>query len=128
MPALAKRIPLLILPYESGLRFLLLAIISSVVFILAGGVYILSEYPSLVEPLPEYIFRRSTNEQFMFESLVSAFLILLGAGGFLRINVASKYAYDSLKSTTNLIIGMLMVISASYAIHILFDFRAYFMV
>ena len=65
----------------------------------------------------------SINEQFVYESVVSAFLLFVGVGGFLRIHTASKYAYDSIKSFTNLIIGIILVVLATYALLISFSYK-----
>ena len=115
MSPLTKKIPSFTLPYEYGHRFLLLTLISSVIFLLAGGLYNISEYPSLAVPFRRGdIIDRSLDRHFFFDSIFSALLIGLGTVGFLRIYSASKYAYDASKSITYLLSGILIVLVAAY--------------
>jgi hypothetical protein len=118
-----KKIPNISLPYEYGSRLLLLSLLSITTFLLAGGLYNFSENPSFMSPFSKFGFHPLINEQFIYESGVSALVLFLGMGGFLKINVATKYAYDVSKSITNLIIGMLIVFLAAYTLLILFYYK-----
>ena len=81
-PTIDFRRPNFALPYEAPHKYLILVILLATIFILAGGIYNLTENPlpmGQTETALVPIFT-SSSEQFLIESLIAALFFGLGAG------------------------------------------------
>ncbi len=124
MSSQTKRVPNFNFPYESRLQFLRIFLVFSTIFVLTGGLYIILKQPPLFHPIP--IRDQPVEIYSISESFFSAILVLIGFGGFLSIYRASRYAYDSRKSWTLLIVGILAILLATYSLQVFFDYKASF--
>lgn len=126
-PAIDFSIPVIELPYEAPRKYLVGITLFAVVFLLAGGIYDLTENPlpmgqtsqRLVPIFP------SLSEQFLVESLIAALFIGLGAGGFYVIWYSTRFAYDTRVSITLLILGIILTLIAAGGIIVMFDYKKY---
>jgi hypothetical protein len=112
------------LSYERYHKYLLAAILFSTIFLLTGGIYNLTENPPFVQPWKGVgVIYRSINEQFILESLIAALYITLGTGGVFLIHYSTRYIYDSNRSISYLILGIILTLIASWSISALYHFK-----
>ncbi|NHJ02243.1 MAG: hypothetical protein EAX86_08910 [Candidatus Heimdallarchaeota archaeon] len=124
-PAITFRIPDVALPYETPHRYILAVLLVAIIFILAGGIYDITENPlpmgqTSTALVPIF---QSASEQFLVESLIAALFFALGSGGFYMIRYSTRFAYDIRTSITLIIIGILLAIIAAGSITILYDWK-----
>ncbi|MFX0171123.1 MAG: hypothetical protein ACFE9L_04325 [Candidatus Hodarchaeota archaeon] len=124
-PSIDFRIPDIELPYEAPHKYILAIILFSTVFILAGGIYNLTENPlpmgqTTNQLLPVF---QSNSEQFLVESLIAALFYGLGASGFYMIRYSTRFAYDARTSITLLILGIILAIIATVGTVVMYDFK-----
>jgi hypothetical protein len=124
-PSIDFRIPDFELPYEAPQKYLLAVILFLIVFILAGGIYNITENPlpmgqTASSLVPVF---QSSSEQFLLESLIAALFFSLGSGGFYLIRYSTRFAYDIRTSITLLILGMILAVIASGGTLVLYDYK-----
>ena len=91
----------------------LLAVIAVVGFILAGGIYDLLENPISLLPTPSgysLLIKGTLGQQTLNESLVAAFLYMLGLGGLYMLLRSTRFAYRPRNAYLLLILGTLTVL------------------
>ncbi|MFX0124050.1 MAG: hypothetical protein ACFFAE_10470, partial [Candidatus Hodarchaeota archaeon] len=106
-PTIDFRVPDIELPYEAPHKYILASILFATLFILAGGLYNLTEQPlpmgqTATQLVPVF---KSTSEQFLVESLIAGLFFGLGSGGLYLIHYSTRFAYDVRTSITLLILG-----------------------
>ena len=126
-PAISFSIPTIELPYEAPRKYLLGITLFVIVFLLAGGIYNITETPlpmgqtsqELVPIFP------SLSEQFLVESLIAGLFIGLGAGGFYLMWYSTRFAYDPRISITLLTLGIILIVTASIGIFVMYEYKKY---
>jgi hypothetical protein len=124
-PIIDFRRPSFALPYEAPHKYLILVILLATIFILAGGIYNLTENPlpmGQTETALVPIFR-SSSEQFLVESLIAALFFGLGAGGLYMIRHSTRFAYDARTSITLLVLGIVLTLVAAGGTTIMYDWK-----
>ncbi len=125
-PALDFRRPDIMLPYEAPQKYILAVLIFATIFILAGGIYNLTENPLPMGQTSNALVPvfRSSSEQFLVESLISALFFGLGAGGFYMMYYSTRFAYDARTSITLLILGVILAILATGGIFVMYELKS----
>jgi len=124
-PTIDFRRPDFALPFEAPHKYVILVILLATLFILAGGIYNLTENPlpmGQTQTALVPIFK-SASEQFLVESLIAALFYGLGAGGIFMIRYSTRFAYDVRTSITLLILGIILTIIAAGGIVTMYDFK-----
>ena len=124
-PTIDFRRPDFALPYEAPHKYIILFILFATIFILAGGIYNLTENPlpmgqTQTALVPVF---RSPSEQFLIESLIAALFYGLGAGGLFMIRYSTRFAYDLRTSFTLLVLGIILTIIAAGGTVVMYDFK-----
>jgi len=91
--------------------------LSFVGFVLAGGIYDILEHPiSLIPTSTGYsvLIRGTLGQQTLNESLIAAFLYMLGLGGLYMLLRSTRFAYRPRNAYLLLIIGTLTVLIVAY--------------
>ncbi|MHA1974978.1 MAG: hypothetical protein ACTSW1_18450 [Candidatus Hodarchaeales archaeon] len=124
-PTIDFRIPDVELPYEAPHKYILAFILFVIVFILAGGIYDLSENPLPMGQTANALVPifQSSSEQFLVESLIAALFFGIGAGGFFLIHYSTRFAYDIRTSITLLILGIILAVIAAIGTVVMYDFK-----
>ncbi len=92
---------------------MLIAVLAFVGFILAGGIYDILERPiSLLPTAGGYspVIRGTLGQQTLNESLIAAFLYMLGIGGLYMLLRSTRYAYRPRNAYLLLILGTVTVL------------------
>jgi hypothetical protein len=92
---------------------LLIGVILFVGFILAGGVYDIMERPISLLPTPtgySVVIKGTLGQQTLNESIIAAFLYMLGLGGLYMLLRSTRYAYRPRNAYLLLILGTLTVL------------------
>lgn len=92
---------------------LLIAVLVFVGFILAGGVYDILERPISLLPTPtgySVVIRGTLGQQTLNESMIAAFLYMLGLGGLYMLLRSTRYAYRPRNAYLLLILGTITVL------------------
>ncbi len=92
---------------------LLIGVILFVGFILAGGVYDIMERPISLLPTPtgySVVIKGTLGQQTLNESMIAAFLYMLGLGGLYMLLRSTRYAYRPRNAYLLLILGTLTVL------------------
>ncbi len=113
------------LPYEAPHKYIIFVILLSTIFILAGGIYNLTENPLPMGQTSSALVPvfQSPSEQFLIESLIAGLFFGLGAGGLFMIRYSTRFAYDVRTSITLLILGITLTIIAAGGTVIMYDFK-----
>jgi hypothetical protein len=124
-PTIDFRVPDIELPYEAPHKYILAIILFVTVFILAGGLYNLTEQPlpmgqTSTQLVPVF---KSTSEQFLVESLIAGLFFGIGSGGLYLIHYSTRFAYDVRTSITLLILGIIITIIAAVGTIVMYDFK-----
>ena len=88
-----------------------------VAFVLAGGIYDILEHPiSLLPTTTGYsvLIKGTLGEQTLNESLIAAFLYMLGLGGLYMLLRSTRFAYRPRNAYMLLIIGTITVLVVAY--------------
>ncbi len=92
---------------------IVIAVLVFVGFILAGGVYDILERPISLLPTPtgySVVIKGTLGQQTLNESLIAAFLYMLGLGGLYMLLRSTRYAYRPRNAYLLLILGTLTVL------------------
>ena len=92
---------------------LLILIVGFVAFILAGGIYDITQSPiSLLPTTSGYsvLIKGTLGQQTLNESLIAAFLYMLGLGGLYMLLRSTRFAYRPRNAYLMLILGTLTVL------------------
>jgi hypothetical protein len=92
---------------------MIVAVLVFVGFVLAGGIYDILERPiSLLPSATGYsvVIQGTLGEQTLNESLIAAFLYMLGLGGLYMLLRSTRFAYRPRNAYLLLILGTLMVL------------------
>lgn len=124
-PIIDFRFPDIELPYEAPQKYLLAIILFVVLFILAGGLYNLTEQPlpmgqTASQLVPVF---KSSSEQFLIESFIAGLFFGIGAGGLYLIRYSTRFAYDARTSVTLLILGIILTLIATGGTIVMYDFK-----
>jgi hypothetical protein len=124
-PTIDFRVPDIELPYEAPHKYILAVILLVTVFILAGGLYNLTEQPlpmgqTATQLVPVF---KSTSEQFLVESLIAGLFFGIGSGGLYLIHYSTRFAYDIRTSITLLILGIIITGIAAIGTIVMYDFK-----
>jgi hypothetical protein len=124
-PAIDFKIPDIQLPYEAPQKYLLAILLFITIFILAGGIYDLTENPlpmgqTSTGLVPIF---QSSSQQFLVESLIAALFFGIGTGAFYMIRYSTRFAYDARTSLTLLILGIILAIIAAGGTFLMYDFK-----
>ena len=124
-PTIDFRRPDFALPYEAPHKYIIMFILLATIFILAGGIYNLTENPlpmgqTQTALVPVF---KSPSEQFLVESLIAALFYGLGAGGLFMIRYSTRFAYDIRTSITILVLGIILAIIAAGGTVVMYDFK-----
>ena len=124
-PMIDFRIPDIELPYEAPHKYILALILFVTVFILAGGLYDLTEQPlpmgqTATQLVPVF---KSTSEQFLVESLIAGLFFGIGSGGLYLIHYSTRFAYDVRTSVTLLILGIVITLIAAVGTIVMYDYK-----
>lgn len=124
-PTIDFRVPDIELPYEAPHKYILAFILLVTVFILAGGLYNLTEQPlpmgqTATQLVPVF---RSTSEQFLVESLIAGLFFGIGSGGLYLIHYSTRFAYDVRTSITLLILGIVITGIAAVGTIVMYDYK-----
>lgn len=82
-------------------------------FVLAGGIYDILERPISLLPTPtgySVVIKGTLGQQTLNESLIAAFLYMLGLGGLYMLLRSTRYAYRPRNAYLLLILGTLTVL------------------
>jgi hypothetical protein len=91
----------------------LIAVIAFVGFILAGGIYDILAHPISLLPTPtgySVLIQGTLGQQTLNESLIAAFLYMLGLGGLYMLLRSTRFAYRPRNAYLLLILGTLTVL------------------
>ncbi len=124
-PTIDFRRPNFALPNEAPHKYIILVILLATVFILAGGIYNLTENPlplGQTETALVPIFK-SPSEQFLVESIIIALFYGLGTGGLFMIRYSTRFAYDVRTSITLLILGIVLALVATSGTVVMYDYK-----
>ena len=124
-PTIDFRVPDIELPYEAPHKYILAVILFVTVFILAGGLYNLTEQPlpmgqTATQLVPVF---KSTSEQFLVESLIAGLFFGIGSGGLYLIHYSTRFAYDVRTSITLLILGIIITGVAAVGTIVMYDYK-----
>ncbi|UCG89791.1 MAG: hypothetical protein JSU57_04845 [Candidatus Heimdallarchaeota archaeon] len=124
-PTIDFRVPDIELPYEAPHKYILALILFVTLFILAGGLYNLTEQPlpmgqTETQLVPVF---KSSSEQFLVESLIAGLFFGLGGGGLFLIRHSTRFAYDIRSSITLLILGIILTLVAAGGTVVMYDFK-----
>ncbi|MFX0013644.1 MAG: hypothetical protein ACFFB2_10890 [Promethearchaeota archaeon] len=124
-PTIDFRIPDIELPYEAPHKYILALILVATVFILAGGLYDVTEQPlpmgqTATQLVPIF---QSSSEQFLVESLIAGLFFSIGSGGLYLIRYSTRFAYDARTSITLLIMGIILTIVAIGGTIVMYDYK-----
>ena len=124
-PTIDFRIPDIELPYEAPYKYILAFTLFMVIFILAGGIYNLTEQPlpmgqTATQLVPVF---KSSSEQFLVESLIAGLFFGIGAGGLYLIRYSTRFAYDARTSITLLILGIILTLVAAGGTMVMYDYK-----
>ncbi|MFX1505582.1 MAG: hypothetical protein ACFFDC_05650 [Promethearchaeota archaeon] len=124
-PTIDFRVPDIELPYEAPHKYILAFILLVTVFILAGGLYNLTEQPlpmgqTATQLVPVF---KSTSEQFLVESLIAGLFFGIGSGGLYLIHYSTRFAYDVRTSITLLILGIVITAIAAVGTIVMYDYK-----
>jgi hypothetical protein len=100
----------------------IILVLSFVGFVLAGGIYDILERPiSLIPTSTGYsvLVRGTLGQQTLNESLIAAFLYMLGLGGLYMLLRSTRFAYRPRNAYLLLIIGTLTVLIVAYYSNVL---------
>lgn len=95
----------------------IIIVLSFVGFVLAGGIYDILEHPiSLLPTSTGYsvLIKGTLGQQTLNESLIAAFLYMLGLGGLYMLLRSTRFAYRPRNAYLLLIIGTLTVLIVAY--------------
>jgi len=95
----------------------ILVVLAFVGFVLAGGIYDILEHPiSLLPTSTGYsvLISGTLGQQTLNESLIAAFLYMLGLGGLYMLLRSTRYAYRPRNAYLLLIIGTITVLIVAY--------------
>lgn len=98
---------------KPSMTVLIFSVIIFVGFILAGGVYDILERPISLLPSPtgySVVIKGTLGQQTLNESLIAAFLYMLGLGGLYMLLRSTRYAYRPRNAYLLLILGTLTVL------------------
>jgi len=90
-----------------------IAVLVFVGFVLAGGIYDIMEGPIALLPSPtgySVVIKGTLGQQTLNESLIAAFLYMLGLGGLYMLLRSTRYAYRPRNAYLLLILGTLTVL------------------
>jgi uncharacterized membrane protein len=93
------------------------AVLMSVGFILAGGIYDILEHPIsllLSSSISPVVIPGTLGQQTLNESLIAAFLYMLGLGGLYMLLRSTRYAYRPRSAYLLLILGTFTVLLAVF--------------
>lgn len=124
-PTIDFRLPNIELPYEAPHKYILALILMITLFILAGGLYDLTEQPlpmgqTQTQLVPVF---KSLSEQFLVESLIAGLFFGIGSGGLYLIRYSTRFAYDVRTSITLLILGIILTLVAASGTMVMYDFK-----
>lgn len=88
-------------------------VLAFVGFILAGGIYDLLEHPISLLPTPggySVLIKGTLGQQTLNESLIAAFLYMLGLGGLYMLLRSTRFAYRPRSAYLMLILGTITVL------------------
>ncbi len=124
-PTIDFRIPDIELPYEAPYKYILAFTLFMVIFILAGGIYNLTEQPlpmgqTATQLVPVF---KSSSEQFLVESLIAGLFFGIGSGGLYLIRYSTRFAYDARTSITLLILGIILTLVAAGGTMVMYDYK-----
>lgn len=124
-PTIDFRVPNIELPYEAPYKYILALTLFLVIFILAGGIYNLTEQPlpmgqTTTQLVPVF---KSSSEQFLVESLIAGLFFGIGAGGLYLIRYSTRFAYDARTSITLLILGIILTLVAAGGTMVMYDYK-----
>ncbi len=91
----------------------LIVVLAFVGFVLAGGIYDILERPISLLPTPggySVLIRGTLGQQTLNESLIAAFLYMLGLGGLYMLLRSTRYAYRPRNAYLMLILGTITVL------------------
>jgi len=123
-PKFDFRRPSFELPHRAPQNYLLALLLLFVVFLLAGGIYDLTESPLAMGYTQDYGFMPvylALNEQFLLESLAAGIFIAIGAAGLFLIRFATRYAYDTRYATSLLLVGCLLIGAGFLGAYLMLD-------
>ena len=112
----------LLLPYELVRKYLLILLLTSTIFLLAGGLEIITIICPLEKTTDPSIFDPYISIK-LSRSLFSALFIGLGARGVYLIFHSTKFAYDLRFSISYLLIGIIITLLAMYFMSQLYYFE-----
>jgi hypothetical protein len=124
-PTIDFRRPNFALPNEAPHKYIIIVILIATIFILAGGIYNLTENPlpmGQTQTALVPIFK-SSSEQFLVESLIIALFYGLGTGGLFMIRYSTRFAYDVRTSITLLILGIVLALVAAGGTVVMYDYK-----
>ena len=124
-PIIDFRVPDLELPYEAPHKYVLALLLIATVFILAGGLYNLTEQPlpmgqTETQLVPVF---KSSSEQFLVESLIAGLFFGIGSGGIYLIHYSTRFAYDVRTSITLLILGITITLITLVGTTVMYDYK-----
>lgn len=124
-PTIDFRLPNIELPYEAPHKYILAFILMITLFLLAGGLYDLTEQPlpmgqTQTQLVPVF---KSSSEQFLVESLIAGLFFGIGSGGLYLIRYSTRFAYDVRTSITLLILGIILTLVAAGGTMVMYDFK-----
>lgn len=92
---------------------IIIAVLAFVGFVLAGGIYDILEHPISLLPTSygySVVIQGTLGQQTLNESLISAFLYMLGLAGLYMLLRSTRYAYRPRNAYLLLILGTLTVL------------------
>ena len=93
--------------------FIMIGVLLFVGFVLAGGIYDILERPISLLPSPtgySVVIKGTLGQQTLNESLIAAFLYMLGLGGLYMLLRSTRYAYRPRNAYLLLILGTFTVL------------------
>ena len=109
-------------PTEVPMGLLYFLVLASVFYIFIGGVYDVVQTPeSIGGAFQPEIFLKALDQQYVLEGLIAGFVMFLGAFGLYLTHYASNFSTDLRRSTTVLVIGILMFVIAALTLNAFFN-------
>ncbi|MFX0093378.1 MAG: hypothetical protein ACFFBD_16625 [Candidatus Hodarchaeota archaeon] len=124
-PRMNLELPSLDLAYRSPGRYILGLVLLGTFFIMAGGLFDITEIPIAFgsdqygQPM---LITSQTNGQFLIESLVAGVLFAVGAGGIYLIRNTTNNE-DSRLITSTLILGVVLLLVGVIAARLILDWK-----
>lgn len=108
--------------------YFLVVLLSVVILLLSGVIYVLTESPDFVGSNPLRLVynipsQQGLNQQYVFEMFLVAGIIVLGSGGFYMLRQATVFVDDPERSVLVLFLAIIFVLLAMLLLFLIFNMK-----